>query len=576
MTLRPRPGSKGTSRARAWDDSDRRSTLLNVGFGLAIVASLLLLVIAWGVSWYSDHWAAAATVNGQSVSKDAYARAVDINNFRADYQKSRIRTLLSANHIRPSDAETRTAIIDQRVAQIDTLTLEQLVDGMIQADLATKQSVGVTDADVDAKIKDEATTPELRHAWLIAVTPEIKTGETVATDEAKAAAKAKADQALVDLKAGKAWEEVAKAVSTDTTKDQGGDLGFIDKDSSLESGYLAALQAAAVNTPTDVLEGSDGTYRIGRVTEVIAAAEDTSYLTKVTDAGISLEDFRAAIRRDVTRTKLNEAVLAPYLVPGAQREVAQIKLEASASETGPKAVKTRHILYSPNDDPNAASTLAADDPAWAKAKADADAAYAKIKADPSLFDSIARAESDEGAAKTSGGKLPYFSQSDSIDQAFADAIFADGLVAGQLLAPVKSSFGWHVIQILYFPPTADFAKSLKADLDSGKVTFADAARDYSDATSSSKGGDIGWVAKGQLSADLEKAIFAAPVGKVSDPVLVGTTGTYLLHVSKEETRELSSDQKATIEATVFADWYAAKKADYTVTRDSSITGATAG
>jgi hypothetical protein len=66
----------------------------------------------------------------------------------------------------------------------------------------------VTDADVDAKIKDDATTPELRHAWMIAVAPALKQGESVATPDEKAAAKAKADQALADLKAGKDWDEI--------------------------------------------------------------------------------------------------------------------------------------------------------------------------------------------------------------------------------------------------------------------------------------------------------------------------------------------------------------------------------
>ena len=45
--------------------------LLNIGFGLTIVAALLLLLIALGASWYNDHLAAAATVNGQTITKDA-------------------------------------------------------------------------------------------------------------------------------------------------------------------------------------------------------------------------------------------------------------------------------------------------------------------------------------------------------------------------------------------------------------------------------------------------------------------------------------------------------------------------
>ncbi len=82
----------------------------------------------------------------------------------------------------------------------------------------------------------EATSPELRHAWVIAVAPEIADGATTPTDQQKADAKAKADQALADLKAGQKWEDVAKSVSTDTsTSAQGGDLGWITKDAGLDS-----------------------------------------------------------------------------------------------------------------------------------------------------------------------------------------------------------------------------------------------------------------------------------------------------------------------------------------------------
>ena len=77
-------------------------------------------------------------------------------------------------------------------------------------------------------------------------------------------------------------------------------------------------------------------------------------------------------------------------------------MQEGESESGEGAVRVRHILYSPNDDPENASKVAEDDPAWAKAEQDANAAYAKLKADPSQFDALARAESDEGA----GGHQP--------------------------------------------------------------------------------------------------------------------------------------------------------------------------
>jgi hypothetical protein len=183
--------------------------LLNIGFGITIVAAVLLLVIAFAVSWYDDNLAPAGSVNGQTITKDEYNRQLAINSFRIDYQQRRIRTLLTAGRIRADDAQARLAALDQRNQQATTIALEQLIDGRVMEQLAPQQGVTVTDADVDARLAEEATTPELRHAWVIAVEPETPEGESAPTAATKAAAQASAATALADLKGGKSFEDVA-------------------------------------------------------------------------------------------------------------------------------------------------------------------------------------------------------------------------------------------------------------------------------------------------------------------------------------------------------------------------------
>ena len=566
-------GRASGTRARTWEDRDRRSMLLNIGFGLTILAALLLLVFAFAASWYDSHLASAATVNGQTISKDEYNRQLAINSFRIDYAQRRIRTLLTAGQIRADDAQARLSVLDQRKQQANAIALEQLVDGKVMENLATAQGVAVTDADVDARFTEEATTPERRHAWMIAVAPKTPPGASAPDAPAKAEAKAAATQALVDLKAGKTFEEVAKAVSTDASGAQGGDLGFVDKNASLDKPFIDALFAGEKDALTGVVEGADGIFRVGKASEIVAPVVDATLESQVKDAGIDTQDFRAALRRDVVRTKLNDAILAGYLAAGPQRKVAEIWMQESASESAEGAIKVRHILYSPNGDPTNASKVPAGDQAWKDAEAKAKATYARLQADPSQFDAIARAESDEGAARTSGGKLPYFSPQDAIDPAFAAAIFAPGLQPGQLLAPVQSSFGWHVIQVMHGPTDLQWATKLKSDIDAGKLPFADAARDNSDGAEAATGGDIGWVTKGQLSEEKEKAIFAAPVGKVSDPVVISGDGTYLFLVSEEQTREPDAAQKAILQSSAFSNWYSKQKAGFDITRDPAIAAA---
>ena len=552
--------------------------LMNIGFGLAIVAAVLLLALALGVSWYGDHLAAAATVNGQTITKDDFNRQTAIDAFRISYEESRIRTLLTAGHLRPTDAQAQQAVLDQRVQNASTIALEELIDGRVMADLAPAQNVTVTSADIDAKLTDEATTPELRHSWVIAVAPTAQAGESTVTDADKAAAKAKAEDLLSQLKSGADWETLAKAQSTDVSKDQGGDLGFVEQASTLDPAFLDALMAVAKDTPTDVIEGADGIYRIGRVTEIIAPAVDATYQQQASDwGGFSTDDLRAALGRDVLRQKLNDAIVAQVTAVAPRREVAEIYMPEDPAASGPDAVKIRHILYSPNGDPSAAASLAPDDAAWAKAKAEAEATYQKVKADPSQFDSIARSESDDTASRATGGKY-WFSKDSALLPEFADAIFQPNLKPGEILPPVKTDAGWHVIQILHFPTDLQWAQHLKEQIDAGTLTFADAARDNSEDAQATNGGTIGWVSQMEMELqgkpEVAKAVFAAPIGSVSDPLKVDGDGVYLFLVTKEETRGPDPAQEATLKSSAFSSWYTQQKANYEITRDPSLSSLT--
>jgi parvulin-like peptidyl-prolyl isomerase len=575
MTLRARQGSKSN---RHWDDGHRRHLLMNLGFGLTIVIALLLLAVAGGIAWYGDHLAAVAKVDNTTITKDQFNKQVAANAFLTDYQRRRVRTLLSAGHLWATDANSRISSLDSQAAQAENIALQQLTDGTIMLDLASKNGIAITDADVSAKITEAATTPELRHVWQIVVAPTLAAGETTASAAETAAAKGKADQALTALQGGADWATVAKSTSTDTaTAPSGGDVGYIDKSSSLDPAFVEALMAAKPNTPTAVIEGADGSFRIGRVTDVIPPSVDATFTDQAATAGISAQDLHSTFQYATANSKLSDYITNQALAVAPQRHVYEIYMQTSASESGPSAIRVRHILFSPNHDPNNASTVASTDPAWAAAKALADAAYAKLQADPTQFDSMARAESDESAAKTTGGKLPYFSKDDQIDPAFAAAIFQPGLQPGQLLAPVKSSFGWHVIQVMHGPTDAQWADKLIAQstsLDAFKVL----ARDNSDKAEAAQGGDMGWIGQNtfQVSKTVSDAIFAAPVGKVSEMLQVDGDGTYIFWVAEEASKAPDGTQAASIKSNAFSTWYTDQRATYTVWQDPAITSTATG
>ena len=573
MTFKAKPVVKRAQRP-AWEGQDRRNFFLNVGFGVVVSAAVLILVIAGAITWYDDHLASVGSIDGQSITKDEFRDRFQIETWRVDEAERQVRTAVVAGQLTEAEAQSQLQSLTQARNQLAQIALERVIDSKLQARLAVEEGIATTPADVDAGLLEEATSPERRHAWMIEVAPKLDPGALTATDAQKAAARKVADAALKQLQDGKAWEDVAKTTSTDTTTaPQGGDLGWLEaKDTQVDEPYLTAIFAAEANAPTAVAEGADGVYRIGRVTEIVAATVDDAYQAKLTNDGIELAKYRAAVLADVVHKKLEDKIVAEVTGPGPQRHVLQIYIKQADPALGADAIKVRHILYSPNDDPGNAQTLDAADPAWTAAEEQATAAYLKLKGHPELFDSVARAESDEGSAQGStgsGGKLPYFDSSSSIDEAFKAAILVPGLKAGDLLQPVRSSFGWHVIQVMYTPPDLDRMTALKVLADKGG-DFTALARDNSEAQSA--GGDLGWVAKGQLNASLIDAIFATQIGKTSTIVTVDTDGLYLFKVLGEEVRTPEGRQLQSLRSTAFSDWYNAKKKAATIVRDETIAG----
>ena len=580
MTFRAKPVVKRSQRP-SWESHDRRNFYLNLGFAIVVVAAIVVLVVVAGASYYNAHLASVGSVAGQSITKDEWNDRATIENWRLTEAISRVRTEQAAGRLTQAQADSQTSFIQQQQQQLSPLALERIIDNRIQAGLAASEGITVTDGDVDARLTTEATTPEQRHAWEIVVAPTLDTGASDPTAAQTAAAKAKADAALADLQAGKDWATVAKSVSTDAASaPQGGDIGWIQKDdSSTDPALLTALFAGAANTPTAVIEGADGTFRIGRVTEIAPESVDGSYTDRLVNDGIDLARYRTVVRGDVIRDKLQDKVVADATAVGPQRHVQEIYMQQSAADLPATAVRVRHILYSPKDDPEHAQdgTIPADDPSWATAEADARAAYAKLQADPTQFDAIARAESDETSARGitgTGGKLPgYVTDDGQYVKEFQDAVLKPGLADGTIIEPFKSPFGWHVVQIVNHPTDQEHLQALKTQADGG-ADFGTLARDNSDGKEAGKGGDLGFVAQSQLKDELSAAIFATPIGGTSDVVTVKDDGTYLFKVLAEETRTPEGAQLADIKANAFSEWYTVKKAAVDIQRDPAITGTT--
>ncbi len=572
MTYRAKPVVRS---GRSYlDRPDRRNFLLNIGFTLVVVIALLVLLLAAGLSWYDQHLAPVASVNGDNITKDQLNRRFEVESARLSIAESRILDEFNAGRLTAEQSDAQRQFIGQREQQLPTIALERLIDARVQAALAAQEGIAITDEDVAAQVTEEATRPEQRYVWVIEIAPEIADDAQEPTAAARAAAKSTAESALKELEAGKSWQEVATSVSTGSTASAAGELGWVTREFDPDEAFADAVFGLDRDAITEVFEDEEGTFRIGRVTDVAAETVESDYGALMVARGVSREVYEEAVRQDLPGEKLREKIEQTALAAGPQRRVAEIFLENAATpEPLPEgSVKTRHILISPKDDAEGAAELPDDDPAWKAAEDEARTLYREVQAKPDTFDARAREASDEGGADISGGKLPWFDPgmkaAGGLDPAFADAIFAPGLEPGQILEPVRSDFGWHVIQIMYFPTDEQKAAELKQQIDGG-AEFADLAREFSAGAEAPEGGEVGWIAKYQRDPASEAAIFGTAIGEVTDPVVVDGDGVHLYLIEEEEVRTPEGDQKDEIEQTAFNNWYQAKKETFTITRDVS-------
>ncbi len=563
MTFRARPTTR-TGRRSGYESDHRRNLYFTLGFGVVVVVALLLLAGAAAASWYSEHLAPVAVVNGETVTKDALRERVAVETFRLDELESQTRTKANVGKMPPSQAQQLLSYISDQKAKVGAQAYEREIDTTLLLQLAPKRGVEVTPAEIDAQVTKDATTPESRHTYQIQVVPETSTGATAPTPAQKDAAKKKAEGLLADLKGGKSWEEVVKASGDADAAETSGDLFFIDKGAtSPDAPFVKAIFALAAPGYTEVIPGDDGTYRIGRMTEISAEIVDPNYMKRAIDAGVSEAAYRRSASAIVARDLVDAQLLAEVVdKPSEQRRTVEIALEDNGgSPVVPGAILVKHLLYSPKSDPGGAAALPADDPAWKAAEDEATKAYDELKAGTQRFVDLAPG-SDDATSAAANGFLPYVAKDDpstQLDRSFADAIFAEGLVPGQLLAPVKTAFGWHVIQFVTADDPIARSQKLIAEAGTPGADVAKLAAENSIASSAVDGGDLGWIARYQLAKDPEDAIFATQAGGVS--TAIEGTGLTFYVVPEIATRSPDPEQAKTLRNSAFANWYQGIKDD---------------
>ncbi len=125
-----------------------------------------------------------------------------------------------------------------------------------------------------------------------------------------------------------------------------------------------------------------------------------------------------------------------------------------------------------------------------------------------------------------------------LDEAVAAAVFPDP-ETGSVIGPFLAGNEAHLVKVRDVRPAdteaararhilvrsqeeneeiANQLTDIKNQIEAGEVTFGEAAREYSQDGTASRGGDLGWFGRGQMVETFEDAAFEAPLNQIVGPV----------------------------------------------------------
>ena len=290
---------------------------------------------------------------------------------------------------------------------------------------------------------------------------------------------------------------------------------------------------------------------IGRIAEQnqLSLAEFTEALAK---DGVSMTKFRADIRNEITLARLREREVDGR-VNVSESEIDNFLTSQAANNENQDEYEIAHLLIRTPEE-GATEDIQ-------KAKSKVDSALTELKAGVS-FAKVSASFSDAPNA-LEGGSLGW-KKASQMPALFLDALKA--MQVGEVSAPLRSPNGFHVLKLnnkrggnspLVIQQTharhiliklseimSEKDGKLKIDgikerLDNGEK-FEALARQYSEDSTASSGGDLNWVNPGDTVPQFEKAMNELKELQISPPVRT-QFGWHLIQVIERRSQDMSKE-----------------------------------
>ena len=523
MSFRNRPVLNRKHRPR-WQDELRTQQLVVAGFALAIAVALGIFAANAWFNYYDGHLRPAAAVGDVTYNVDELQGRMDIIGAELQARYDDLTGQLGG--VRDPFIQQAQQAIQQAAQTIGSSAADSLVMSRVEDNNAARYGIKVTDAQVSKELTSRQSLAERVKLSLITILalPAGSPSTATPTDADWARAKSEIDDIVAQLGTGGDFAAIAKDKSKDTSASVGGLLGWVEAGDQSYDAYFTEARSVAVGKLIGPTKDDNG-YHLLRVEARTAAGPNTHLKKLLQSAGVSDAEYRTYIRGEVLSTAyaddFSNAVLTRYMP---QREVSQIFIAAQQGTPVPQQ-RIRHFLAEPIPGQQDQST--ATDAQWAAALARAEAFRAAASKPDADWYVIAKT-SDDTTSGANGGDLGWYDDASSNFVPEFKAAIAK-LQVGQLSEPVKSQFGYHIIEITASRITVgvqvqDMVKTLRQD----PSQFYKLAREQSDdTTTAEQGGDLGWVIRYQLDTVRSDAIFAlTKPGQISD-ALQTSTGYYI-------------------------------------------------
>lgn len=557
MTFRNRPTLDRKHRPR-WQDERHTQQLIIAGFAAAIAVALGIFgASVWG-TYHDVHQRQVALVGSQHYTRDDLNRRTGI--LAAELQSTAAELQSQLGGARDAIVQQQLSVIQDQISNLSANATTSLVDGAWSDEHAADYGISVSEQEIDAEVARRTSNPErLRLSAVIINARPQGTGKDVEpTEEQFATAQKEAQAALDRINGGEDFAAVATDVSDDITSGYKGDLGLVEADSQAYGELFAAARDAKVGDLIGPVKTSSG-YAVLKLVERLEAGPNDLFNEILDASGVSDDAYRRYVRDELLDDKLKEYFKTEVVQnPGPQRRIAQIFVAAQQGIPVPQQ-RLRHILIQPI--PGADDQSAATDEQWADALARAKSVREQLSADDADWTAVAAASSDDPGSRGRGGDLGWYDPASSqFDPQFQAGVV--GLPEGELSEPIKTQFGYHIIEVYGHRISAEAeAADLVAQLRDDPGAFEELARTMSeDAATAKNGGVVGWVAPYQYDAAQDEAIFGLPgVNAISDPVQTAN-GWYIYKLlATTASREIDESRLSQIENNGFRRWFAEQK-----------------